>query len=90
MRYSRDAHKPRGVVDQVDDPPVAYSNAPLILVSLQFLAANGPGVISEGFQFSHRVRQQIIRQVFEFFPRRRLDLNEIATHAAFRAGLGLA
>lgn len=79
----------RVVVDYVNDPPVADSNAPLIPEALQLFAPCGPGVIPERFHLAHGPRQHGVWQTFEFFPRRRLYLNEVATHEDARVESGL-
>ncbi len=40
--------------------------------------------MSERFQFGHYTRQHVIGQAFEFFPRGRLYLDDIAIHEAAR------
>jgi len=72
MRNPRNAHKLRAIVNEVQDPPVTYTNAPKISVPFKLLAARRPRVLTKRFHLAHG-------------PRRRLYLDNVATHEDARA-----
>ena len=41
--------------------------------------------MAEGFHFADHASQHVIRQIFEFLPRRRLYFDDITIHEAARA-----
>jgi len=85
MRNPRNAHKLRTIVNEVQDSPVTYTNAPKISVAFKLLAPYRPRVIPKRFHLAHSPRQHGVGQTFELFPRRRLYLDNVATHEDARA-----
>src|SRR5450432_1042253 len=53
----RNAHKLRAVVNDVQDSPVTYTNAPKISVALKLPATRRPRVLTKRFHFAHGTRQ---------------------------------
>ena len=85
MRNPRNAHKLRTIVNEVQDSPVTYTNAPEISVAFKLLAARRPRVLTKGFHLAHGPHQHGIGQTFELLPCRRLYLDNVATHEDARA-----
>jgi hypothetical protein len=68
MSNTCDAHQSPGIIDNVDDAPVAYTNAPLISKALQLLAARRAWRNPQCFQFANHPRQDRIIQKIKFLP----------------------
>jgi len=47
VRDPSDTYEFRRVIDDIQHAPVTHSNAPLILVAFQLLAARGPGIVGQ-------------------------------------------
>ena len=74
-------HQLRGVVDDVDDAPIADSNAPLVFVPLELPAACGPRIFGESHNLPVDSAKHSVIEGIQFFLGGVLDLKRILSHA---------
>jgi len=68
------------VVDDVHDTPVAYSDAPLVFVALQFLAVCRSGIAGQQQNFPVYAAEQGIVKGVQFLLCRLLDFERVLSH----------
>lgn len=82
--YPGDADELGGVVDEIENPPIASPDAPVIFVAFEFLTTDGLGFVGERFQLANYPAENAVGQTFEFFARRGLYLDTVLSHAGDR------
>ena len=83
-----DAYQRLAVVNPIDHPPIAYPNAPLVPMRLQFFTARGPWVVGQGYDFTINSGKKRIVESVELSLGGRLDFEEIFSHGNESALIG--
>ncbi len=78
------AHSQPRVVDGVDHAIITHAYPPLLLTTLELLASHRTRLIPKRLQLRKHPFDHLRRQFFQFFPRTRLQLDRVLSHAASR------
>ena len=85
VRDASHAHHLVVVIDNVHNAVITDSNAPEILVAVQFLAAVRSWIGGQAIDLRRQPRDKVVAQVLQLFPGGRLDFNGISSHAGVHA-----